>query len=340
MRLRILASGRLPDRWVERFAADHDLTYIEWDESQPPADEDQLVARLAGRQVLITEEDQVTAGVLRRSPDLAVVIDTRAAPVNVDVAAATELGVAVLNTPGRNADAVGDLTVMMMVMVARKVWPAMLAVRDGTWLRKGLLPSYLAHQGWELKGKTVGLIGLGATGRATARRLQGFSPRLIAHDPFVAASFAADLGVELVDLDGLLSGADFVSLHVPLVAETRGLIGARELALMKPTAFLVNSARAGLVDQAALLTVLGEQRIAGAALDVYPREPLPPDDPLLALPNVVALPHLGGATHEVTDHQSRIAWEALVAFLEGRPINVVNPAAVAAAQARLRAAGV
>ncbi len=335
MRLRVLSSGRLPARWAQRFDEAHDFSHYEWDETRPVAGEAELTARIADYQVLITEEDEVTRAVISGSPDLVMVIDTRAAPVNIDVEAATEHGVVVINTPGRNADAVGDLTVMMMIMVLRNVWPAMTSLRDGTWVERGLLPSYLANQGFELRDKTVGLVGLGATGLATARRLTGFGARLVASDPFVAVDVAAGVDVKLVALDELLRTADIVSLHVPLSSATTGMIGARELSLLKPTAFLINSARAGLIDGDALLQSLREGRIAAVALDVFDREPLPLDDPLLELPNVVALPHLGGATHEVTDHQSRIAWESLEAFLEGGALNVVNPAAIPAARGRL-----
>ena len=335
MALRVASSGRMSERWIRRFSEAYEFSHHEWDGSQPLASPDELVARIAGCQVLITEADPVTRDVLERSPDLAVIIDTRAAPVNIDVEAASELGVVVMNTPGRNADAVGDLTVMMMIMAARNVWPAMTALRDGTWMELGLMPGYLAFQGHELPGKTVGLIGLGATGLATARRLAGFEVRLVAYDPFVSAGTAAELGVELLALDELLTSADLVSLHAPLTPATTGMIGARELALLKPTAYLINGARAGLVDGQALQDALRERRIAGAVLDVFAREPLPLDDPLLELPGVVLLPHLGGATHEVTDHQAEIAWDSLQGFLEGRPINVVNPVATDAARERL-----
>ena len=335
MGLRVLSSGRLPARWAQRFDEAYDFSHYESDESQPVASEAELTARIAGYQVLITEEDEVTRAVISGSPDLAIVIDTRAAPVNLDVEAATEHGVVVINTPGRNADAVGDLTVMMMIMVMRNVWPAMVSVRDGTWVERGLLPSYLANQGFELRDKTVGLVGLGATGLATARRLAGFGARLVAHDPFVGADVAAGVDVALLEFDELLRSADIVSLHVPLSPATTGMIGARELGMLKPSAFLVNSARAGLVDADALIETLRAGRIAGAALDVFTREPLPLDDPLLELPNVVAIPHLGGATHEVTDHQSRMAWDALAAFLAGGAMNIVNPGAVPAARERL-----
>jgi phosphoglycerate dehydrogenase-like enzyme len=338
MRLRVLSSGRFSERWAQRFDEAHDFSHLEWDDSQPVADEAELASRIAGYQVLITEEDEVTREVISRSHDLAVVIDTRAAPVNVDVEAATDHGVVVINTPGRNADAVGDLTVMMMVMISRNVWPGMTSVRDGKWLERGLLPSYLANQGFELREKTIGLIGLGATGQATARRLAGFGVDLVAYDPFVSASIAAEVAVELVEFDELLRTSDIVSLHVPLLPATTGLIGARELALLKPSAFLINAARARLIDTNALVETLRAGRIGGAALDVFTQEPLPLDDPLLQLPNVVAVPHLGGATHEVADHQSRIAWQSLEVFLDGGAINVVNPEAIPAARARLEAA--
>ncbi len=293
------------------------------------------MARIAGQQVLITEADEVTRSVIERSPELGVIIATRAAPANVDVDAATEHGVVVINTPGRNADAVGDLTVMMMVMVMRNAWPALTSVRDGLWVERGLLPSYLANQGFELREKTIGLVGLGATGLATAQRLAGFGARLVAHDPFVEVAVAEGVDATLLALDDVLRDSDIVSLHVPVTPATTGMIGARELGLMKPTAFLVNSARARLVDPDALVETLRERRIAGAALDVYMQEPLPVDDPLLELPNVVAIPHLGGATHEVGDHQARIAWEALEAFIGGAVVNVVNPDAIPAARERL-----
>lgn len=333
--VKVLASGRLDAAWVERFAAAYDFTYVEWDDASQPAAPGALIALIGDNEVLITEAENVGRSVLESCPKLVAIVDTRAAPVNVDIAAATERGVVVINTPGRNAEAVGDLTVALMVMVARDVWPAILGMRNGTWKREGQLANYLAHQGVELPGKTVGLVALGATGRAVAKRLAGFDVRLIAYDPFATPEAAAALGIELVDLDTLLATSDFVSLHAPVTAQTKGMIGARELALMKPSAFLVNVARAALVDQDAMLASLQARRIAGAALDVYDPEPLPDDHPLYALDNVFLVPHLGGASREVADHQSQLAWDGLAAFINGRAFNVVNPAAFDRAHARL-----
>jgi len=337
--VRVIVSGRLDPAWVSRFAADYDLTYVEWEEGAGPAGPAELARRIGGNQVLVTEADNVTREVIDTCPELVAIVDTRAATVNVDVTAATEHGIVVINTPGRNADAVGDLTVAMMVMVARDVWPATVAMRDGTWHREGQLANYLAHQGVELPGKTVGLVALGATGRAVAKRLAGFDVRLVAYDPYATPEAAQALGAELVDLDTLLSTSDFVSLHAPVTAQTRGMIGRRELGLMKPTSFLVNAARAALVDQEAMIEALQQGRIAGAALDVFDPEPLPDDHPLYSLSNVFLVPHLGGASREVADHQSQLAWDGLAAFLAGRRFNVVNPDAFDRARDRLRAAG-
>jgi phosphoglycerate dehydrogenase-like enzyme len=333
--VKVLASGRLDASWVERFASAYDFTYLEWDDGSQPSAPEALIALIGDTQVLITEAENVGRTVIEGCPNLVAIVDTRAAPVNVDIQAATDHGVVVINTPGRNADAVGDLTVALMVMVARDIWPAMMGMRNGTWKREGQLANYLSHQGVELPGKTVGLVALGATGRAVAKRLAGFGVRLIAYDPFATPEGAAALGIELVDLDTLLATSDFVSLHAPVTTQTKGMIGARELALMRPTAYLVNVARAALVDQEAMLDALQTRQIAGAALDVYDPEPLPDDHPLYALDNVFLVPHLGGASREVADHQSQLAWDGLAAFIDGRQFNVVNPAAFDRAHARL-----
>jgi phosphoglycerate dehydrogenase-like enzyme len=169
-----------------------------------------------------------------------------------------------------------------------------------------------------------------------AKWLRGFDvDRMLGYDPFVSAETMAEWRIEKVELDDLLRRSDIVSLHAPATKATTGMIGAREFGLMKPSAYLINTARAALVDEASLIDMLTNQKIAGAALDVFYQEPISADHPLLQLPHVVALPHIGGASLEVADHHSRIAYENLMRFLSGEPINVVNPAALEAAQARL-----
>ena len=181
-------------------------------------------------------------------------------------------------------------------------------------------------KGTELWNKTVGLVGLGAIGRKVAARLKPFEMNLIAYDPYIDPKIPKELGIELVNLDELLIRSDFVSLHASVTPESRGMLGAREFNLMKPTAYFINTARAALIDETALYEALASHEIAGAGLDVFMDEPPPPDYPLLTLDNVVATPHIGGNTHEVVTRQSQIVTSDIMRVLRGeRPLYVVNP---------------
>jgi phosphoglycerate dehydrogenase-like enzyme len=181
-------------------------------------------------------------------------------------------------------------------------------------------------KGNELWGKTVGIVGLGAVGREVAKRLKGFDTELLVYDPYVSAEVIEHLGAQNVDLKTLLTTADVVTLHAPLTEETRGMLGREELGLMKPSAFLINTARSELTDEGALYAALKEGGIGGAALDVFAEEPPPADHPLLQLPNVIATPHIGGNTWEIPAHQSRIVVSDLERIFQGkRPLHVVNP---------------
>jgi phosphoglycerate dehydrogenase-like enzyme len=277
--------------------------------------------------VLIVEADLVHAEVLEACR-LVMIGCCRGDPVNVDLSLATAKGIPVFHTPGRNADAVADLTLTFMLMLARRM-PAIDATYRGG--RAGrieqasdFLELYKRFTGSELGGMTVGLVGLGAVGREVAARLAPFKARVVAYDPYVAA---APAGVTLTSLDDLLAQADVVSLHAPVTPETTGLLSAERLARLKPTAFVVNTARAALTDEDALYEMLRTGRLAGAALDVLAREPLQPDDRFLALDNVIVTPHVGGATVDVTRHQSDIVVDAIERHLRGeRPRWVANPA--------------
>jgi autoinducer 2 (AI-2) kinase len=181
-------------------------------------------------------------------------------------------------------------------------------------------------KGNELWGKTVGIVGLGAVGREVARRLKGFDTELVVYDPYVPSEVVERMGAQSVDLVTLLTTADVVTLHAPLTEETKGMLGREELALMKPTALLINTARAELTDEEALCAALKEGEIGGAALDVFVEEPPPADHPLLQLPNVIATPHIGGNTWEIPAHQARIVVSDLERLFQGkRPLHVVNP---------------
>lgn len=217
-------------------------------------------------------------------------------------------GIIVTNTPGANARSVAELTVTLLLLLARPVLRAAAETRAGGWPR---LP------GLSLAGKTVGLIGFGAIGRQTARLLGSFDCRLLAHDPMLNEATAAALGVRAAALDELLAESDFVLLHTLLSPQTRGLVDAAFLARMKPGACLINTARGELIDEAALLAALTDGRLRGAALDVFAAEPPAAGNPLLALPNVIATPHMGAHTDGATTAMGRMALADCLAVLRG-----------------------
>jgi autoinducer 2 (AI-2) kinase len=280
-----------------------------------------------GADVLIVEADLIHAEVLDACR-IVMIGCCRGDPVNVDLALATQKGIPVFHTPGRNADAVADLTLAFMLMLARRLPAIDATYRGGRAARveqaSDFVELYKRFTGAELGGLTIGLVGLGAVGREVAARLVPFKARILAYDPYVAAPPA---GVALTGLDDLLGESDMVSLHAPVTPHTMGLLSAERLARMKPTAFLVNTARAALTDEDALFEMLRAGRLAGAALDVLVHEPLQPDNRFLALDNVIVTPHVGGATVDVTRHQSDIVVDAVERHLRGeRPRWVANPA--------------
>jgi D-3-phosphoglycerate dehydrogenase / 2-oxoglutarate reductase len=313
-----------------RLARHMEVLHEDWKERQSIYfDGQQFAKRIteAGADVLIVEADLVHAEVLDACP-LEMIGVCRGDPVNVDLDLATKKGIPVFHTPGRNADAVADLTLAFMLMLARHLPAIWSTYRGGEATRvmqaSDYLKMYTRFTGAELGGLTVGLVGLGAVGREVAARLAAFKARILAYDPY-----AQDLpaGITLCDLDTLLRDADIVSLHAPVTPESQGLLTAERLALMKPGALFVNTARAALTDENALYEMLRSGRLAGAALDVLAEEPLQPGNRFLALPNVVVTPHLGGATTDVTRHQSDIIVDAMERWLRGeRPRWIANPA--------------
>lgn len=257
---------------------------------------------------LIVGNDAVNALVISSAPRLRVISRYGVGVDNIDVPAATRHGIPVTNTPGANESAVADLTVGLVICLARHIPDGVSAVRRGEWRRT---------MGSTLAGKTVGVIGLGRIGKAVVRRLSGFDVTVIAYDVARDDEFALTAGVQYVALDDLLARSDFVTIHVPLNSETRGLIGARELSLMKPSAFIVNTSRGEALDESSLFEALEGRRIAGAALDVLSKEP-PRDSRLIALDNVIVTPHTGGHTREAIDTMGVIAATNVVDVLQGR----------------------
>lgn len=300
-----------------------EVVYESWLETGALADPEELGARLAseGFDVLILEADFVFEETLDAAPGLRFIGVCRGEiGQHVDLDAAARRGVTVVNTPGRNAVAVAELTIGLILALARRIPDAHAMIGAGRW--QSAVDNLTDWQGVELAGKTAGLIGYGAVGRQVGRRLAAFDMRVFVYDPFVAAPDKPGFSAEtrFVPLDDLLAGSDFVSLHCSLNAATRGLIGGRELALLKPTAYLVNTARAAIVDEAALLDALRNRRIAGAGLDVHVIEPLPPNSPWPGLNNVVLTPHIGGAAGDVVRHHSEMIVADLERWLAGEPV--------------------
>ena len=298
------------------------VTYESWLDTRRLYDPDELASRVQQEnvQVLIIEADFVFEDLFEQADSLKFVGICRNDTGHIDIEAATRHGIVVVNTPSRNAHAVAEHCLGLMLTLAKGTVAAHLYIKEGCWQNPA--EPYISMRGVELAGRTLGIVGLGAIGRRLAEISSALGMRVVAHDPYVQH---APADVTLTELDELMAQADFISIHVPLIDETEGLIDARRLSLMKPTAYLVNAADASVVVGEALVDVLQRKRIAGAALDVFETHPVSPDNPILALDNVVLTPHLAGATEETIERHSRAMVDDILRFLEGRrPKHLVN----------------
>jgi D-3-phosphoglycerate dehydrogenase len=269
--------------------------------------------------LIVRSQTKVTADVLNAGSKLRVVGRAGVGVDNVDVETATRRGVIVLNAPGGNTVSTAEHAFSLLLCVARKIPPAEASVRAGNWDRKNF-------EGVELYNKILGVIGMGRIGSELSRRAIAFGMRVVAYDPYLSATRARSLQVELVDeLDDLLASADFISLHTPLTAETYHLVDLARLQKTKRGVRIINCARGGLIDETALAAALQDRHVAGAALDVFETEPLPADSPLRSAPNLVLTPHLGASTAEAQESVGiEIAQSIRAALLEGTIRNAVN----------------
>ncbi|MGI6574860.1 MAG: hydroxyacid dehydrogenase [bacterium] len=287
-------------------------------------DEDYVAKAAADVDAIIVRVSPITEKIIKAAKNLKVIGRHGVGYDNIDIAAATAAGVPVVYAPGTNTNAVAEQAIALMFALAKHLVPAHEALKQN-----GDYGYRLRVRSCELKGKTLGLVGLGNIGRRVAAFCQlGFGMKVVGTDPFLneEAIKAAGLEIEVTDLDGVLQAADFVSLHAPAKPDTYKIIGKRELKLMKKTAYLINTARGPLVDEAALLEALQEGEIAGAGLDVFDPEPPQGDNPIFQLPNVVVTPHMAAHSNESLSVMALTVVENVIQVLNGeRPKDFVNP---------------
>ncbi len=304
--MRILVAEPLAREGIDRLRAQHEV------EERPGLSRDELCAQVGGYDGLVVRSQvKVDAELIAAASRLVVIGRAGVGVDNVDLDAATRAGITVVNAPTGNTIAAAEHTLGLLFGIARRIAAADASVRRGEWQRG-------QFTGTELRGKTLGIVGLGKIGQAIADRARALEMSILGADPFITAEQAALHGVELVDLDGLLARSDVVTLHVPVTRSTRGMIGREALARMRPGAILLNVARGGLVDEAAVADALREGRLAGAGFDVFEHEP-PVDSPLLDAPNTILTPHLGASTEEAQVLVAEEVADQVLDVLAGRP---------------------
>src|SRR5689334_4262373 len=315
-RSKVLVSDPISPRGIEELARDGVLDVV----VKTGLNESELLAIIPDfHAIVVRSETKVTRALLETGKSLRAVGRAGVGVDNVDVESATRRGIVVLNAPGGNTVSTAEHAFSLLLSVARKIPQADANVRGGSWNRKGL-------QGVELYSKTLGVVGMGRIGSELSRRAIAFGMRVIAFDPYLSASRARSLQVELVEeLDDLLAAADFISLHTPLTNETRHLLDATRIAKTKPGIRIINCARGGLIDEIALAAALENRHVAAAALDVFEIEPLPEHSTLRNAPNLTLTPHLGASTAEAQESVGiEIAQSIRAAILEGTIRNAVN----------------
>lgn len=279
---------------------------------------EELLAKIKNYDALIVRsQTKVTADIIEAAANLKVIGRAGVGVDNVDVEAATKKGIIVLNAPDGNTISTAELSVAMLLALARNIPQAHASLKGGAWERKNFT-------GVEVHGKTLGVVGMGRIGTEVAKRMLAMGMRVLGYDPFFTQEKAASLGVELVNLDTIITESDFITIHTPLTAETKGLFGAKEFARMKKGVRLVNCARGGLYDEAALAEAIKNGQVAGAALDVYTSEP-PADRSLIELPQTVVTPHLGASTKEAQENVAVDVAVEVIKVLKGESFkNAVN----------------
>ncbi|MHB8376155.1 MAG: NAD(P)-dependent oxidoreductase [Dehalococcoidia bacterium] len=326
--MRALILAPFSDRFLARLRRSGEVTYESWLDTQRIYGPDELGARIAGAgvDVLVVEADFVFEELFDVAPGLRLIGVCRNALNQIDVKSATEHGVVVTQARGRNTNAVAEMTLALMLALARQIPRAHAFVSGGAW--RDPVAGYRLLRGTEIAGSTVGIIGCGQIGRAVVRKCVALGARVLAYDPLVPPARLRSLGAAPASLADIARRSDWVTVHVPVDEGTAGMIDSVFLGRMRPTAYVINTSGGPVVDTGALVAALASGRIAGAALDVFDGHPLPLSSPLLSAPNVILTPHIGGATAETVERQSRIMTSEIERLLAGRPLrHAVNPEA-------------
>jgi phosphoglycerate dehydrogenase-like enzyme len=334
-----LVTGTFSEAGLERLSKIADVEYRDWQLNKRPYTQEELKDMVQGKDILIVEMTEVHKEVIDASPDLKVIgccRGLRGDDLTVDVPTCNERNIPILNAPGRNLNSVAEFTVFLTLGVLRKARIAQEWLYDSQW--KEWLDFYVTFRTGEVRGRTVGLMGFGNIGKMVANLFNAFGAKVLAYDPFVTdPAIYEQYNAVQADAETVFKESDIVSLHMNVADETKAFVGEKYIGLMKPTAFLVNSARAALVDKDALYDALKNNKIAGYATDVFHQEPCNPQtEPLLLLDNVFATPHLGGTADEVIQNHSTIIMDDLERILNKEaPKFILNPQVLDAFSASL-----
>jgi len=309
-----------------------------WAKGLPKLSEEELIARTSDADILVTTFDDITRAVIENAKNLKLIACTRATPVNIDITAAKERNIPVLFTPGRNSDATAEHTIGLMLSIARKIPMAHQALKEGRYTaapeteyvtKDGLRPDvfwgvgenapYTVFKGTQLHGKTLGIVGYGSIGRRVGRIARAFGMALLIYDPYVGEVDVEEFGVrKALSLKQLMQESDFVTCHLKVTADTTRCINEEMLSYMKPTAYFINAARSAILDEEALIRVLRERKIAGAAIDVFDKEPIPRNHAYICeLDNIVITPHIAGAANEVLTNHTKMIVGEIRRFIHG-----------------------
>jgi D-3-phosphoglycerate dehydrogenase len=324
--MKILNTAPFDQQYLELLARDYGQLIAGIPEKERLLDNEEMINLIKKVQpdVLIVEVNEVNSTVLKQVDSLKVIAVCRSGTNNIDVQAATDKNITVINAPGRNAVAVAEWTIAMMIDLARNFHKGVNLIREGAW--ENMVQTCYNLEGYELSGRTAGIIGVGSVGSEIAKKLDCWGMKTLGYDPFVSQKDVEGIGIKMTTMEELLQESDYVVLLASVSKENQGMIDQKRISMMKPTAYFINVARAALVDEAALFNALQTGKIAGAALDVHSEEPLPPNSPWFTLNNVTLTPHLGGATKETITRHSQMVYEDLLLIKEGRkPIHLVNP---------------